>query len=131
MDGQLTQFLGSLAAILALAGIAWWLKLGPERRLESEDEARRAAQEAVDGFDPVHVALDRGGRGALLVDHGGRVLLLRAHGTHFAGRILTPSARAQLVDRTIEVDPADRRFGSVRLDIADAPAWVRRIEAIV
>ena len=39
---DLLQFAGSLGAILLLAGIAWSLKLGPRRRLDSDDAAREA-----------------------------------------------------------------------------------------
>ena len=130
MDPQLLQFLGSLAAILVLAGIAWGLKLGPERKLESEDEARRAAGEAVDGFDAIDLSLDREGRGALLADAEGHVLLLRPHGTHFAGRILTPAASATIEGDTLIIDTAEKRYGAARLALDDAPAWVQRIKAI-
>ena len=130
MDPQLLQFLGSLAAILVLAGIAWGLKRGPERKLESEDEARRAAGEAVDGFDAIDLSLDREGRGALLADAEGHVLLLRPHGTHFAGRILTPAASATIEGDTLIIDTAEKRYGAARLVLDDAPAWVQRIKAI-
>ncbi len=130
LQQQLPQFLGSLAAILVLAAIAWGLKLGPERRLESEDDARRVANEAVDGFEAVQLALDREGRGALLSDRAGRILLLRQHGTHFAGRILGPSATVRREGDALVVDTAERRYGAARLEIDDAPAWVQRIEAI-
>lgn len=130
MDPQLLQFLGSLVAILVLAGIAWGLKLGPERKLESEDEARRAACEAVDGFEAIDLSLDRKGRGALLADAEGHVLLLRPHGTHFAGRILTPAASATIEGATLIIDTAEKRYGNARLALDDAPAWVQRIEAL-
>ena len=130
MQDQLLQFLGSLAAILLLAGLAWCLKLGPERRLSSEEEARRAAAEAADGFEATDLALDAEGRAALLRDAGGRIMLLRPHGTHFAGRILTPAATARIEDDTLVVDTSERRYGSAVLRIAEPQAWVKRIEAI-
>lgn len=126
----LLQFLGSLVAILALAGIAWWLKLGPERRLLDEQAARVAAGEAVDGFAPVATALDEQGRGALLRDAANRILLLRPHGTHFAGRLLTSAATARLEDDTLVVDTAEKRYGAATLRIDDAAAWMRAIERI-
>ncbi|MBX7458888.1 hypothetical protein K3152_11580 [Qipengyuania sp. 1NDH17] len=130
MDPQLLQFFGSLAAILLLAGIAWSLKLGPERKLESEEDARRAAGEAVDGFDAEKLSLDSEGRGALLSDASGNILLLRPHGTHFAGRILTAAASAAIEGDTLVIDTAEKRYGAARLVLDDAPAWVQRIEAI-
>ncbi len=57
----LLQFLGSLVAILALAGLAYWLKLGPAPQLTDETAARRAADYAVSGYEPVAIGLDRDG----------------------------------------------------------------------
>ena len=126
----LLQLVGSLAAIAALAALAWWLKLGPARRLESEADARREASEAADGFEPVEVALDREGRAALLRDGAGHILLLRQHGTHFAGRLLTPAAHARIDDRALVVDTAEKRYGRVRLELGDPSAWLAHIESI-
>ena len=126
----LVQFLGSLVAILALAGIALWLKLGPASKLESEGAARAAAEEAVSGFEPVEIGLDREGRGALLRDTEGRILLLRPHGTHFAGRLLTPAARMELDGEVLSVDTAERRFGAARLTLDDPSAWMQALDAI-
>lgn len=126
----LLQFLGSLAAILVLAAIAWGLKLGPERKLASEEDTRAAAAEAVDGFVATDIARARDGRAALLADHGGRILLLRSHGTHMAGRVLTRAASAQITDGALLVDTGERRYGAVRLELDDPQAWVKRIEAI-
>lgn len=126
----LLQFIGSLVAILALAGIARWLKLGPEPRLKNEAEARIAADEAVSGFEPVAIGLDRMGCGAVMRDAAGRVLLLRPHGGHFAGRLLTGEARALRDGDTLEIDTGEKRYGAVRLVLEDAGAWARAIEAV-
>lgn len=126
----LIQFLSSLVAILALAGLARWLKLGPEPRLSDEVAARAAADEAVSGFAPIAIALDREGRGALLRDANGRVLLLRPHGVHFAGRVLTGMARTRVEEDTLIIDTGERRYGSARLLLDDAAAWAQTIEAL-
>ncbi len=126
----LLQFLGSLVAILALAAIAWAMKLGPERRLTSPEEALEAAEEAVSGFDAVALALDADGRGALLRDAQRRILLLRPHGTHFAGRILTAAAKARLEGDALVIDTAEKRYGAARLRVDEADAWMQAIEAI-
>ena len=126
----LLQFLGSLAAIFALAGVAVWLKLGPAPRLADETEARIAAEEAVSGFEPVAIGLDRDGRGALLRDAAGRVLLLRPHGVHFAGRILSGAASVRRDGDMLVIDTAERRYGAARLALDDASAWVDAIEAV-
>ena len=130
MPDQLIQFLGSLAAILLLAAIARGFRLGPAPALKDESDARRAADEAVDGFAPLEIALDAQGRGAVMSDAQGRILLLRPHGTHFAGRLLTARAKAWVEGETLVVDTAERRFGAAHLEVADPQAWVQRIEAI-
>ena len=130
MSDQFVQFLGSLAAILVLAAIARGFRLGPAPTLKDESEARRAADEAVDGFAPLEIALDAQGRGAVMSDAQGRILLLRPHGTHFAGRLLTSRAEARVEGETLVVDTAERRFGAAHLEVADPQAWVQRIEAI-
>ena len=126
----LLQFLVSLVAILALAGLARWLGLGPEQRLGSEGEARRAAAEAVAGFEAETLAVDMQGRGAILKDRDGRILLLRPHGSQIAGRILTPAASARLEEGVLVVDTAERRYGAARLRIQDASAWMQAVEAL-
>ena len=126
----LLQIIGSLVAILALAGIARWLKLGPEARLDSEAAARMAAEEAVSGYVPVAIALDEDGRGALMRDAAGRLLLLRPHGTHIAGRLLTPAASAHIDGDMLVVDTAEKRYGAARLRLADASGWMHAIAAI-
>ena len=120
---EILRFAGSLGAILLLAGLAWRLKLGPQRALDSDDAAREAADEALDGFEPVAMVRDREGRAALLRDAGGRVLLLRQHGTHFAGRLLGPKASARIEDGALIVDSGERSFGTARLDVENPDAW--------
>lgn len=130
ISATLIQFLGSLLAILVLAGIAYWLKLGPAPRLENEADARIAADEAESGFDPVAIGLDNDGLGAIMRDGCGRLLVLRPHGTHFAGRILSTGARAQCDGKRLQIDTGERRFGPVQLTLDDAEAWAARIRSV-
>ena len=131
--GFVYQLVGSLIAILALAWVAHRLKLGGDARIRSEEEARALADEAIHGFEPVEVAIDKAGMGALCRDAQGRVLLLRRHGSHWASRLLDSHSHARL-DRTfLTLATADRRFGSVTFDLGDKAAiWaasLRRIAA--
>ncbi|WP_232725609.1 hypothetical protein [Qipengyuania seohaensis] len=126
----LLQFLGSLVAILALAGLAFALRLGPPPRLQNEQAARTAADEAVSGFQPVAIALDRDGAGALMRDTEGRILLLRQHGSHFAGRLLTNAAVVTRDGDALLIDTAEKRYGAARLQVPDPSAWMQAIEAI-
>jgi hypothetical protein len=130
----LVQTLGSLAAILALAGLAWWLKLGPTLPLTCEDDVRRIAAEIEDGFTPVAVAYDEKGAGALAKDAQERIMLIKAHGNRFAGRMLTAQAKAVLQDQpgefNIIIDCGDARFGKIALTIPDPQTWAGAINAL-
>ncbi len=130
----LTQTAGSLVAILALAGLAWWLKLGGAPRLDSAEAVARAAGEVEDGFAPVAAACDAEGSGALARDGAGRIMVIKRHGNRFAGRVLCPAAQARiwrdLGETALEVDPGEPRFGKVFLTLPDAQAWADAINRL-
>lgn len=123
-------FTGSLVAILALAGVARWLGLGRAPKLAGEADARLAATEALDGFAPVRVALDREGAGAIMEDRDGRLLVLKPHGNFFAARTGGPRWSATADGQRLTVDSGERRFGKVSLVLDDAPYWVAAIERL-
>lgn len=124
----------SLAAILALAGLAWWMRLGGDSRLDSEEGVRRAAAEVEDGFVALAMARDAEGAGALARDAAGRIMLIKRHGNRFAGRVLGPAATARLEDSpgefNIVVDPGEPRFGKVFLTIPEPQAWVAAVDEL-
>lgn len=131
----LLQTAGSLAAILALAGLARWLRLGAAPALPDDDAVRRAADEVEDGFVPVAVARDNGGRAALARDAQGRIMVIKRHGNRFAGRVLGPATRAVIwrdpgVPAGLEIDCGEARFGKVFLDLPDPDAWAEAINAL-
>ncbi len=130
----LMQSAGSLAAILALAGLAWWLRLGPALPLSNADDVRRIAAEIEDGFAPVTIACDEEGAGALARDAQGRILLIRPHGNRFVGRVLTARAGATLQDHpgefNIMIDTGEQRFGRIALTLSDPDAWAAAINAL-
>lgn len=134
IPSALLQFLGSLAAILVLAGMAWKLGLGPGTSVADEDEARVAAEEAFGGYEPREIAVARDGKGAIMRDARGAILVLKPHGTHLAGRILGSLASARIEregdDEHLVVASGEKRFGTVRLSIDDAALWSDRIGAI-
>lgn len=126
--GLLIQTAGSLVAILALAGLAWWLRLGGTALLDSDEAVRRAAGEVEDGFVPAAMAHD--GKAALARDGAGRIMVIKRHGNRFAGRVLGPGAAAWVAGGQIEVVPGETRFGTVFLTIPDAEAWADAINAV-
>lgn len=126
----LLQTLGSLVAIIALAGLAVLLKLGGTPRLSNEEDVRRAAAEVVDGFEAIECATARDGGAALARDAQGRIMLIKRHGNRFAGRVLGARARTRRHGDALEVDCGERRFGRVLLALEDPASWQARIDAI-
>ncbi|MEO5598758.1 MAG: hypothetical protein ABIQ66_09060 [Novosphingobium sp.] len=115
---------GSLLAILLLAWLARALGLGGDVRLRDRQEACELARAAVCGFEPMEVALDRAGIGALLRDRQGRIMLLRRHGAHFAARLITGHQGTRLDRNFLTLSTDDTTFGTVTLDLgAEAQAW--------
>jgi len=114
------QIGGSVAAVLLLTWLAHALGLGGDVRLRDEATARRLADNAITGFEPVSVTLDRGGIGALLRDAEGRVMLLRRHGVHFAARLLDSHTGVRLDRNFLTLSTDDRWFGAVTLDLGPA-----------
>lgn len=126
----LLQTAGSLVAILALAGLAWWMKLGGAPRLDSEEAVRSAAGEVEDGFAAIATASDAHGLAALARDPAGRLMVIKRHGNRFAGRVLGPQARAVHDGSALAVDCGEARFGTVFLDIPDPQAWADAINRL-
>ncbi len=125
---MLLQTAGSLVAILALAGLAWWMKLGGTPALDSEAAVRSAAGEVEDGFAPLAVTCD--GKAALARDTAGRIMVIKRHGNRFAGRVLGPGSTARMASDGLEVDPGEAGFGKVLLDIPDPHAWAEAINRL-
>lgn len=120
----LIQLVISLVAVLLIAAFAWWLKLGGDARIRDEDQACTLADQAVCGFKPVAVALDRAGIGALLRDGEGRQMLIRRNGAHFVGRLLDRNVVARLDRNFLTIGTGERTFGTITLDLGvDAQYW--------
>lgn len=127
---ELLQFLGSLVAILALAGLVWWMGLGGQPRLNGEADTRAAANEAVDGYTPAESTIDVHGLGAIMQDGNGRILVLKPHGNKFAGRVLTHGAAAEATDGTLMILSGEQHYGSVVLSVENPQTWADRINAL-
>lgn len=113
---------GSLAAVLALAGIARALKLGAGTRIDDEETVRRLARDAHSGFRPVEVALDKAGLAALARGEDGAIVLLRAHGAQFAARAFRAAPRVTIDGPRLNIASGERMFGNVTLDLGEVEA---------
>ncbi|WP_397591372.1 hypothetical protein [Sphingorhabdus sp.] len=124
MTAELLKLAGSIIAILFIAGLARFWKLGGDVRIRSEQQAREIAQETICGFDPVEIALDKAGMAALMRDANGRHLLVRRHGVQWVGRLLDHHNEARLDQNFLTVGTGEKTFGSVTLNLgAQAPVW--------
>ncbi len=121
---EIAKILASLAAILALAWLCRRLGLGGDVRIRDADHARALANEALFGFEPVEIAVDRAGIGALLRDAGGRQMIVRRHGARFVGRLLDPAIEARLDRGFLTVATGEPGAAPVTLDLgARAQFW--------
>jgi hypothetical protein len=121
---ELLKLAGSISAILFIAWLARFWKLGGDVRIRSEAQAREIAQETLCGFDPVEIAIDKAGMAALMRDANGRHLLVRRHGVQWAGRLLDRHNDSRLDQNFLTVGTGEKTFGSVTLNLgAQASHW--------
>lgn len=111
---------GSLAGVLALAGLAWWLGLGRSEPL-TEEEARERAEFELMPFAARAVFVGQDGGAALVIGEDRRLLLLKKHGTLPASRELQRPVRWREEGGALVLHTGDRRFGDVPLKL-DAEA---------
>lgn len=120
----LLKLAGSIVAILFLAWFARWLDLGGDVRIRSDEQAREIADQVLSGFDPVDIAIDKAGIGALMRDAQGRHLLIRRHGAQFAGRLLDRHSDTRLDQNFLTVGTGEKTFGKVTLNLGpQAQYW--------
>jgi hypothetical protein len=121
---EIAKLGGSIIAILFLAWMTKRMGLGGDIRIRDEAHARSLADEAVCGFEPVDIAIDRAGIGALMKDAQGRHLLIRRHGSQFAGRLLDGHAKSRLDQNFLTIGTGEKTFGKITLNLgAEAQYW--------
>jgi hypothetical protein len=110
----------SLVAILGLALVARWMNLGGDVRIRDLEHARYLANAAIEGFEPVAIALDKAGIGALLRDSQGQQMLLRRHGAAWVARLLDDRTEARLDHEFLIIGTGEKTFGTVTLHLGEA-----------
>lgn len=110
---------GSLVAVLALAGIAWWLGLGRPDPI-TQERARAAAEARLLNFRAAaaHVAAD--GRSALVLGAAREAALVKASGVEVAVRRVRWPLDWRQDGEAIIIESGEAMFGAVRLTLADA-----------
>jgi hypothetical protein len=121
---ELAKLGGSIITILLLAWTAKRMGLGGDVRIRNEEHARLLAEEAICGFEPADIILDRAGIGALMKDAQGRHLLIRRHGSQFAGRLLDGHSDSRLDHHFLTIGTDEKSFGKVTLNLGpEAQQW--------
>ncbi len=109
----------SFAGILALVGFARLLRVGRSEPLTREEVEAHAAHELL----PAKVTatfLSTDGRAAVVASDDHRLCLIKQHGAHPASRLLGTGTTSHRDDDVLVIDPGDRMFGAVRLDLPPA-----------
>jgi hypothetical protein len=132
MGFELAKLAGSIAAILLLAWTAKRMGLGGDIRIRDEDHARQLADEAVCGYSPVDVILDKARIAALMKDTHGRHLLIRRHGAQFVARLLDGHTRSRLDQNFLTIGTGEASFGKVTLNLGpEAQYWAAGLRHMV
>jgi hypothetical protein len=111
---NLALIAGSLAAVLALGGMAWALGLGGGA-IGGEEEAMRIAADDLVGFAPEQAFVSEDGHAALVLG-GGEAALLKQHGAQVAARRI-PSPQVAPISGGVRIASGDRMFGEVVLKL--------------
>lgn len=134
MTAELLKLAGSVAAILFIAWLARFWRLGGDVRIQSERQARDIAEELMCGFNPVDIAIDKAGIAALMRDDEGRHLLIRRHGVQWAGRLLDRHSESRLDHNFLTIGTGERNFGTITLNLGEqAQKWaagLRRLNKV-
>ncbi|QZH76350.1 MAG: hypothetical protein JY451_07395 [Erythrobacter sp.] len=129
MTGQVAQFTASLGAVVALVLLVHFLGFSKGGLLGSEAEAREMLRLAPGGFEPIALALDSEGSGAIARDRDGRIALLAPHGGQFVARVLLPSARLSASDGRLTIVCKNIGLSAFTLRLGDSAGdWAAQHE---
>ncbi|MBN2970504.1 hypothetical protein JW805_00550 [Roseomonas aeriglobus] len=109
----LTQLGGSLVAVLLLAWIARWLRLG-ESKITDATTAAKFAQNALAGFHAGRAVVGTDGAAALVAGDTG-IAVVKRHGAKVAVRRLIPPLHLRVSVEGVTVETGERLFGAVTL----------------
>lgn len=104
----------SLAAVLALSGVAWLLGLGRVAALDAQQAAAEAARLELGAARDVFLSTD-GAAAIVQAEHG--VALVRRHGAQLVGRALSRPVRWHGEGDMLVIETGERMFGPTRLTL--------------
>lgn len=106
---------GSLAAVLALVGLAWALGFGREN-VGTEEDAADLLAELLPDFEPSSIWVSHDWKTALALG-GQRLAILRSQSARFVALNLPQSALSRTGPDDFLVETGDRAWGKVRIDL--------------
>jgi hypothetical protein len=110
---------GSLVAILALAGLVWFLRRDRGVRIEGPEAAADAADRSLPDFATLNAVVGADGQGALAVTDDGRVAAIRLHRAQLTVReVKWDTIRATRAGMLVETH--DKQFGDILVAGVDA-----------
>jgi hypothetical protein len=128
---QLITMAASLIAILLLAGLARWLKLGGDARIIDADHAKRIAFESQYGFAAVDAAVDRAGYSALVKDAANHHVLIYRLGNKFVTRPVRPPIKGRLDQKFLTLDLCEPDTAPITLNLGPiAQYWASGLRHI-
>lgn len=106
------QLGGSLVAVLALAGLAWLLRLGRPAPLADPALACAEAEAMLSGFEASRAIVGADGAAAIVHGTDGSLAVLKRHGAHFAARRVAANAVSETAEGW-RVETGEALFGAV------------------
>lgn len=117
--GIIIGIVAAVAAMVALATVAWLVLRRRTVRIASPEEAAEAAEQALAGFDTQGAVVGADGGGALAVDRAGRVAVMKRDGKRIAVREVAWVALRSTAEGIL-IDTGERRLGEVLVAGVDA-----------
>ena len=113
----------SLIAVLLMAGMSRWLKLGGDIRITDDDHAKGIAFDTLYGFSATDAVVDRAGYSALVKDAANQHALIYKLGAHFVTRLISPPIEGHLDQKFLTIDLGEPDTAPVTLNLGEAAQY--------
>jgi hypothetical protein len=117
-----------MAALAVLYSLARALRLGSNTGIRDADHAWQLADDALYGFNAVHITLARDKLSALLASAAGDIAIIQRHGPHYTVRALTSLVQCSVRGNWLTVQSGDLPGRTAAFDLGmDAQLWAQRL----
>ena len=108
--------IGSLAAILTVAALVHFLKLG-ETAIEDEAHAIKLTEDNLSGFAAVSAIISQDNEAAVVFGKNATAALIKRHGAQFATREVKLPLNLKQDGDVYIIDSGEMRFGRITLNL--------------